>query len=185
MTCMKLPRTKLPVLLDDFCVTSLFIALLVLELAPIALVATTDGLWFMEVPEEFTATLWSPLRPLLPGSYFYHYFGYLYYTLIRPAHWLTEWLLGSPEVTIAYTQIYGTIIKVAFSAATIALAAGVLASRVLPRRAKAAILLFMLSLLIASGDFYWIYHERVSYALSVKLFVTGLLIMTLVCAERA
>src|SRR5262249_41685894 len=90
-----------------------------------------------------------------------------------------------PEVTIAYTQIYGTIIKVAFSAATIALAAGVLASRVLPRRAKAAILLFMLSLLIASGDFYWIYHERVSYALSVKLFVTGLLIMTLVCAERA
>jgi hypothetical protein len=165
--------------------TALFIVLLVLELAPIAVVATTDGLWFMAVPEEFTATLWSPLRPLLWESYFYHYFGFLYYTAIRPAHWLTEWLLGSPEVTIAYTQVYGWIIKIAFSATTIALAAGVLASRTFPARAKAATLLFMLALLIANADFYWIHHARVTYALSVKLFATGLLIITLVCAERA
>jgi hypothetical protein len=173
------------ILVSAVSLTALFIVLLVLELAPIAVVATTDGLWFMAVPEEFTATLWSPLRPLLPGSYFYHYFGFLYYTSIRPAHWLTEWLLGSREVTIAYTQVYGTIIKVAFTAATIALAAGVLASRKLRRRAKAAILLFMLSLLVASAEFYWIYHARVTYALSVKLFATSLLIITLVCAERA
>jgi hypothetical protein len=173
------------ILVSTVSLTGLFIVLLVLELAPIAVVATTDGLWFMAVPEEFTATLWSPLRPLLRGSYFYHYFGFLYYTSIRPAHWLAEWLLGSREVTIAYTQVYGTVIKVAFSAATIALAAGVLASRTLPSRAKAAILLFMLGLLIANADFYWIYHARVTYGLSVKLFATGLLIITLVCAERA
>jgi hypothetical protein len=173
------------ILVSAVSLTALFIVVLVLELAPIAVVATTDGLWFMAVPEEFTATLWSPLRPLLWGSYFYHYFGFLYYTAIRPAHWLAEWLLGSREVTIAYTQLYGTIIKVAFSAATIALAAGVLTSRTLPARAKAAILLFMLALLIANADFYWVYHARVTYALSVKLFVTGLLIITLVCAERA
>jgi hypothetical protein len=37
--------------------------------------------------------------------------------------------------------VYGTIIKVVFSAATIALAAGVLASRTLAGRAKVAILL--------------------------------------------
>jgi hypothetical protein len=54
-----------------FFLTALFIVLLVVELAPIAVVATTDGLWFMAVPEEFTATLWSPLKPLLWGSYFY------------------------------------------------------------------------------------------------------------------
>jgi hypothetical protein len=176
---------RFPILANTFFLAALFIVLLVLELAPIAVVATTDGLWFMAVPEEFTATLWSPLRPLLWGSYFYHYFGFLYYTAIRPAHWLTEWLLGSREVTIAYTQLYGTIIKVAFSAATIALAAGVLASRTLPARAKAAVLLFMLALLIANADFYWVYHARVTYALSVKLFATGLLIIALVYAERA
>jgi hypothetical protein len=180
-----MPRTRPLILVSAFSLIALFIVLLVVELAPIVAVATTDGLWFMAVPEEFTATLWSPLRPLLWGSYFYHYFGFLYYTAIRPAHWLTEWLLGSREVTIAYTQVYGTIIKVAFSAATIALAAGVLASRTLPPRAKAAILLFMLALLIANADFYWVYHARVTYALSVKLFATGLLIITLVCAERA
>jgi hypothetical protein len=81
--------------------------------------------------------------------------------------------------------VYGTIIKVVFSAATIALAAGVLASRTLGGRAKVAILLFMLALLIANADFYWIYHARVTYALSVKLFATGLLVLTLVYAERA
>jgi hypothetical protein len=43
----------------------------------------------------------------------------------------------------------------------------------------------MLALLIANADFYWIYHARVTYALSVKLFATGLLVMTLICAERA
>jgi hypothetical protein len=180
-----MPRTRPLILVSAFSLMALFIVLLVVELAPIVAVATTDGLWFMAVPEEFTATLWSPLRPLLWGSYFYHYFGFIYYTALRPAHWLTEWLLGSREVTIAYTQLYGTIIKVAFSAATIGVAAGVLASRTLPARAKAAILLFMLALLIANADFYWIYHARVTYALSVKLFATGLLIITLVCAERA
>ncbi len=180
-----MPRTRPRILAHALSLTALFIVLLVLELAPITVVATTDGLWFMAVPEDFTEALWSPLRPLLWGSYFYHYFGFLYYTAIRPAHWLTECLLGSREVTIAYTQVYGTIIKVAFSAATIALAAGVLASRTLPPRAKAAILLFMLALLIANADFYWVYHARVTYALSVKLFATGLLIITLVCAERA
>jgi len=77
------------------------------------------------------------------------------------------------------------IIKVIFSAATIALAAGVLASRTLAGRAKVAILLFMLALLIANADFYWIYHARVTYALSVKLFATGLLVMTLVYAGCA
>jgi hypothetical protein len=163
-----MPRTRPLILAHAFSLTALFIVLLVVELAPIAVVATTDGLWFMAVPEEFTATLWSPLRPLLWGSYFYHYFGVLYYTAIRPAHWLTEWLRGSREVTIAYTQVYGTIIKVVFSAATIAVAAGVLASRTLAGRAKVAILLFMLALLIANADFYWIYHARVTYALSVS-----------------
>jgi hypothetical protein len=180
-----MPRTRPLFLAHAFSLTALFIVLLVVELAPIAVVATTDGLWFMAVPEEFTATLWSPLRPLLWGSYFYHYFGFLYYTAIRPAHWLTEWLLGYREVTIAYTQVYGTTIKVVFSAATIALAVGVLASRTLAGHAKVAILLFMLALLLANADFYWIYHARVTYALSVKLFATGLLVMTLVYAERA
>jgi hypothetical protein len=180
-----MPRTRPLFLAHAFSLTALFIVLLVVELAPIAVVATTDGLWFMAVPEEFTATLWSPLRPLLWGSYFYHYFGFLYYTAIRPAHWLTEWLLGYREVTIAYTQVYGTTIKVFFSAATIALAVGVLASRTLAGHAKVAILLFMLALLLANADFYWIYHARVTYALSVKLFATGLLVMTLVYAERA
>jgi hypothetical protein len=162
----------------------LFTVLMIIELVPIVVVMTTDGLWFMNVPEEFTATLWPPLKPLLPGSFFYHYFGFLYYTAIRPAHWLTEWALGSPEVTIAYTQLYGTIIKVAFSAATIALAGGVILTRALPYPAKLATLLFMLALLVGHPDFYWIYHTRVSYALSVKLFATLLLILTLVCAER-
>jgi hypothetical protein len=111
-----MPRTRPLILARAFSLAALFIVLLVVELAPIAVVATTDGLWFMAVPEEFTATLWLPLRPLLWGSYFYHYFGFLYYTAIRPAHWLTEWLLGYREVTIAYTQVYGTIIKVIFSA---------------------------------------------------------------------
>jgi hypothetical protein len=106
-----MPRTRPLILVSAFSLMALFIVLLVVELAPIVAVATTDGLWFMAVPEEFTATLWSPLRPLLWGSYFYHYFGFFYYTAIRPAHWLTEWLLGSREVTIAYTQVYGTIIR--------------------------------------------------------------------------
>jgi hypothetical protein len=162
----------------------LFILLVVLEVTPIVVVMATDGLWFMNIPEEFTATLWPPLKGLLPGSHFYHYFGFLYYTAIRPAHWLTEWWLGSPEVTIAYTQVYGTIIKAAFSAATIALASWVIATRALPFRAKLATLLFMLALLVADPDFYWIYHTRVSYALSVKLFATVLLILTLIGAER-
>jgi hypothetical protein len=164
---------------------ALFILLVVLELAPIFAVVTTDGLWLMWVPEDFTMTLWIPLKPTVPGSYFYHYFGFVFYAAIRPAHWLTEWLLGSREMTIAYTQMYGTIIKIAFSAATLALAAAVLASRALPFRVKAAILLFMLALLIADRDFYWILHGRASYALSFKLFVTALLIATLVLAERA
>jgi hypothetical protein len=164
---------------------TLFVVLVVLEVAPIIAVIVTDALWFMWVPEEFTATLWPPLKPLLPGSYFYHYFGFAYYTVLRPAHWLTEWLLGSPEVTITYTQTYGTIIKIAFSAATISLAAWVLATRALAWRAKAATLIFMLAMLIANPDFYWIYHARVSYALSVKLFATLLMILTLVCAENA
>jgi hypothetical protein len=69
----------LRLLASSFLLAALFLALLVLELAPIAVVAATDGLWFMAVPEEFTATLWSPLKPLLPGSYFYHYFGFFYY----------------------------------------------------------------------------------------------------------
>jgi hypothetical protein len=73
---------------------------------------------------------------------------------------------------------------VAFSAATIALAGWVILTRALPYRAKLATLLFMLALLAADADFYWIYHTRVSYALSVKLFATALLILTLVCAER-
>jgi hypothetical protein len=179
------PGARLRLLASSFLLAALFLVLLVLELAPIAVVAATDGLWFMAVPEEFTATLWSPLKPLLPGSYFYHYFGFFYYTAIRPAHWITEWLLGSREITIAYTQVYGTIIKVAFSIASVVLAAGVLASRALSARVKAAILLFMLGLLVATPDFYWIYHARVSYALSTKLFATGLFIMTLICAERA
>jgi hypothetical protein len=95
---------------------------------------------------------------------------------------MAAWLSGSHD------SLYASIRddhKVAFSAATIALAAGVLASRTLPPRAKAAILLFMLALLIANADFYWVYHARVTYALSVKLFATGLLIITLVCAEQA
>jgi hypothetical protein len=162
----------------------LFIVLVVVELVPIVFVMATDALWFMWVAEEFSATFWPPLRPLLSGSFFYHYFGFAYYTAIRPAHWLTAWWLGSPEVTIAYTQVYGTIIKAAFSAATIALAGWVLATRALRYRTKLAVLLFMLALLIANPDFYWIYHGRVSYALSVKLFATALLILTLMCAER-
>jgi hypothetical protein len=162
----------------------LFIVLVIVEVVPIVVVMTADGLWFMNVPEEFTATLWPPLKPLLPGSFFYHYFGFLYYTALRPAHWLTEWVLGSPEVTIAYTQFYGTIIKAAFSAATIALAGWMLLTRALPYRAKLATILFMLALLVGAPDFYWIYHTRVSYALSVKLFATVLLILTLICAER-
>ncbi len=176
-------RTRFPA--SAFLLAALFVVLLVLELAPIAVVATTDGLWFMAVPEDFTETLWSPLRPLLPGSYFYHYFGFFYYTAIRPAHWLTEWLLDSREVTVAYTNVYGTIIKLAFSIATAGLGVGVLASRMLSHRAKTGILLFMVGLLIATPEFYWICHARVSYALSVKLFATGLLIITLLCAERA
>jgi hypothetical protein len=43
----------------------------------------------------------------------------------------------------------------------------------------------MLGLLIATPEFYWIYHARVSYALSTKLFAAGLFLVTLVCAERA
>jgi hypothetical protein len=86
------PAARLPILAGAFLLATLFLVLLVLELAPIAVVAATDGLWFMSVPEEFTATLWSPLKPLLPGSYFYHYFGFFYYTAIRPAHRVTQWL---------------------------------------------------------------------------------------------
>jgi hypothetical protein len=164
---------------------ALFIVLMVVDLAPTFAVVMTDGLWLTWVPEDFTMTLWIPLKPLLPDSYFYHYFGFVFYAAIRPAHWLTEWLLGSREMTIAYTQTYGTIIKVAFSAATLALAAGVLASRALPFRVKVATLLFMLTLLVADRDFYWILHGRASYALSFKLFVTVLLIATLVLADRA
>jgi hypothetical protein len=70
-------------------------------------------------------------------------------------------------VTIAYTQTYGTIVKIAFSTATISLATWVLATRALPCRAKAATLLFMLAMLAVNPDFYWIYHARVSYALSI------------------
>jgi hypothetical protein len=106
---------------------TLFAVLAGLELAPIVAVMATDALWFMSTtdlvgihgPEEFTAALWPPLKPLLRESYYYHYFGFLFYTALRPAHWLTTLWLGSPEVTIAYTQIYGTIIKSAFSTATI------------------------------------------------------------------
>jgi hypothetical protein len=47
-----------------------------------------------------------------------------------------------------------------------------------------ATLLFMLALLVAAPDFYWIHHTRVSYALSVKLIATVLLILTFACAER-
>jgi hypothetical protein len=162
----------------------LFVVLVVLELAPIAVVAATGGLWFMAASEEFTASLWPPLKPLLHDSFFYHYFGFFYYTALRPAHWLTEWLLGSPEITIAYMQTYATIIKVAFSTVTLAMAAATVASKTLSAPAKAAILLFMLSLLL-TPEFYWIYHARVSYALSTKLFATGLLIVTLGLAERA
>jgi hypothetical protein len=64
----------------------LFAVLVVLELAPIVAVIVSDALWFMWVPEEFAATLWPPLRPLLPGSYFYHYFGFAYCTVLRPLH---------------------------------------------------------------------------------------------------
>lgn len=163
----------------------LLATLVVLELAPIFAVAMGDGLWFMSVPEEFTATLWPPLKALLPGSYFYHYFGFAYYPSLRPAHWLTEWWLGSPEATIAYTQVYGTIIKAAFSTATLGIAIWLLVTSTLSPKAKIAVMLFMVGLLAASPDLYWIYHVRVSYALSVKLFSTLLLILTFVCAERA
>jgi hypothetical protein len=163
---------------------ALFVVLLVLEVAPLAAILATDALWFMNVPEEFTASLWAPLKPLLPGSYFYHYFGFAYYTAIRPAHWITQWWLGSPEVTIAYTQIYGTIIKAAFSLATVTVAIWVLATGNLSHRAKLVTLLFMLALLAANPYFYWVYHTRVSNALSIKLLSTIVLILTLLCTER-
>jgi hypothetical protein len=59
-------RTRFPA--SAFLLAALFVVLLVLELAPTAVVATTDGLWFMAVPEDFTKTLWSPLRPLSSGG---------------------------------------------------------------------------------------------------------------------
>jgi hypothetical protein len=179
----RLPGANEPSAVTRGILAALFAILVIVELAPLVAVLATDALWFMNVPEEFSATLWPPLKPLLPRSFFYHYFGFAYYTAIRPAHWLATWWLGSPEITIAYTQVYGTIIKVAFSAATIGLAAWVVMSSTLPARSKVAALLFMLALLVANPDFYWIYHTRVSYALSVKIFATGVLILTLRCAE--
>jgi hypothetical protein len=119
----RLPGANEPSAVTRGILAALFAILVIVELAPLVAVLATDALWFMNVPGEFSATLWPPLKPLLPGSYFYHYFGFLYYTVIRPAHWLTERLLSSREVTIVYTQVYGTIIKIGFSAATITLAA--------------------------------------------------------------
>ncbi len=98
-------------------------ALVVVEAAPIILMAASRGIWPLCNFEDFAAAYWTPLKVAYVPSYFFNQSGFYFGAVLKLVHALTDWIDGSRAVSYRHFQVFGYLTRVVYAASTLGVVA--------------------------------------------------------------
>jgi hypothetical protein len=98
-------------------------ALVIVEAAPIVLMAASRGIWPLCNFEDFAAAYWTPLKVAYVPSYFFNQSGFYFGAVLKVVHVLTDWIDGSRVVSYRHLQVFGYLTRIVYAVSTLGVVA--------------------------------------------------------------
>ncbi len=157
--------------------------LILAQVAPVAAIAIGRGIWPLHNFEDYSTAFWAPLKVGYVPSYYFNQSGFYFGGAMKWVHALTDWIVGSKEVSLHHMQVFGYASRGAFALLTLGVVAIYWRRRpgVVPVITATALLL---SFQMGTPFIAQLYHLRVGLQLSYVLFALLLALAVLEAMAR-